>query len=351
MDHGAPGGIAGKPEQLALQLGKETVSLANLWHFAPGANLNALNKHAALANHALLRPLTKPAVPVSAFSNGFVLKGNQSIVIVGGANAEECQRYGYLETLLVSAHPGQQLHVRNMAWAADTIYTQQRPRNFFAANKPGYGEKDRRPAMAADVLLIWFGQMESLEGTARLDDFTKSYLEMLTQFAGYTGRLVLVTPVPGEDPLDLGLKVKERNAALAKYASAIRQIARDRNLPLVDLFTALRGKSVTTDGSLLSEKGHQLAAQAFANQLGYSPKLSANAEPLRQAILKKNALWKQYWFPSNWAFLYGNRQQTASSRSHLNGSYRWFPEEIQGILPEIEQLERAITKEAARARQ
>ena len=33
MDHGAPGGIAGKPEQLALQLGKETVSLANLWHF------------------------------------------------------------------------------------------------------------------------------------------------------------------------------------------------------------------------------------------------------------------------------------------------------------------------------
>jgi len=351
MDHGAPGGIAGKPEQLALQLGKETISLANLWHFAPGANLNALNKHAALANHALLRPLTKPAVPVSAFSNGFVLKGNQSIVIVGGANAEECQRYGYLETLLVSAHPGQQLHVRNMAWAADTIYTQQRPRNFFAANKPGYGEKDRRPAMAADVLLIWFGQMESLEGTARLDDFTKSYLEMLTQFAGYTGRLVLVTPVPGEDPLDLGLKVKERNAALAKYASAIRQIARDRNLPLVDLFTALRGKSVTTDGSLLSEKGHQLAAQAFANQLGYSPKLSANAEPLRQAILKKNALWQQYWFPSNWAFLYGNRQQTASSRSHINGSYRWFPEEIQAILPELEKLENAITKEAVRARQ
>jgi len=163
--------------------------------------------------------------------------------------------------------------------------------------------------------------------------------------------LVLVTPVPGEDPLDLGLKVKDRNAALAKYALAIRQIARDRNLPLVDLFVALRGKSVTADGLFLSGKGHQLAAQAFANQLGFSPKLSANAEPLRQAILKKNALWRQYWFPSNWAFLYGNRQQTASSRSHLNGSYRWFPEEIQGILPEIEQLERAIIKEAKRLHQ
>ena len=351
MDHGSPGGIAGEPEQLSLQLGKETVSLANLWHFAPGANLNVLNKYAALADHALLRPLTKPAAPISAFANGFTLKGNQSIVIVGGANAAECQRYGYLETLLASANPGKQLHVRNMAWAADTIYTQQRPRNFFAANNPSYGEKDRRPAMAADVLFVWFGQMESLEGTARLDDFTKAYIEILTQFATYTGRLVLVTPVPCEDPLDLGLKVKDRNAALAKYAAAIRQIARDRKLPLVDLFAALRGKSVTSDGLLLSGKGHQLAAQAFASQLGFSPKLPANTEPLRQAILKKNALWQQYWFPPNWAFLYGNRQQTPSSRSHLNGSYRWFPEEIQGILSEIEQLERAIIRESKRLHQ
>ena len=351
MDHGAPGGIAGKPEQLFFKLGKDTVSLANLWHFAPGANLNALNKHAALADHALLRPLAKPTAPIPEFANGFTLKGNQSIVIVGGANAAECQRYGYLETLLASANPGKQLHVRNMAWAADTIYTQQRPRNFFAANNPSYGEKDRRSAMVADVLFVWFGQMESLEGTARLDDFTKAYIEILTQFATYTGRLVLVTPVPCEDPLDLGLKVRDRNAALAKYALAIRQIARDRNLPLVDLFAALRGKSVTSDGLLLSATGHQLAAQAFARQLGFSPKLPANIEPLRQAILKKNALWQQYWFPPNWAFLYGNRQQTPSSRSHLNGSYRWFPEEIQAILPEIEQLERAIIRESKRLHQ
>ncbi|MGY8642636.1 MAG: DUF1553 domain-containing protein [Verrucomicrobiales bacterium] len=49
MDHGFSGGIAGKPEQLSLQLGEETVSLANLWHFAPGANLKALNTDAALA--------------------------------------------------------------------------------------------------------------------------------------------------------------------------------------------------------------------------------------------------------------------------------------------------------------
>ncbi|MDA9963081.1 DUF1549 domain-containing protein, partial [Opitutales bacterium] len=48
MDHGFPGGIAGKPEQLVLQLGKESISLANAWHFSPGANLKTLNEQAAL---------------------------------------------------------------------------------------------------------------------------------------------------------------------------------------------------------------------------------------------------------------------------------------------------------------
>ncbi len=77
-------------------------------------------------------------------------------------------------------------------------------------------------------------------------------------------------------------------------------------------------------------------------QLGFSPKLSANAEPLRQAILQKNALWRQFWFPTNWAFLYGNRQTTASSRSHSNRSHRWFPEEIQSIPARLEQLDKVI---------
>ena len=54
MDHGASGGIAGKPEQLVLQLGKETISLANAWHFSPGANLKTLNEQAALVRPELV---------------------------------------------------------------------------------------------------------------------------------------------------------------------------------------------------------------------------------------------------------------------------------------------------------
>jgi len=100
---------------------------------------------------------------------------------------------------------------------------------------------------------------------------------------------------------------------------------------------------------LLSAKGHQFAAQAFANQLAFSPKLSLNSEPLRQAILKKNALWRQYWFPTNWAVLYGNRQSTPSSRSHIGGRPRWFPEEIQSIPAQLEQLDKVINSKASGA--
>jgi hypothetical protein len=368
IDHGLSGGFAGNAAQMRITAtGQKPILISGNWKYKTGVTLKSLGlgqltnpsppkpkpkaASAPPSAHALVRPLAKPAKPVPAFANGFALKGDQSLVIIGNANAADCQYHGQLEMLLASAHPGQRLRLRNMAWPADTIYTQQRPRNFFATYKPGYGEKDRRPHIAADVIFVWFGQIESLEGTARLNDFTKAYGELLTELSTYTGRLVLVTPVPAGDPLGLGLDVKQRNTTMARYAAAIRKLARNRNLPVVDLFNALKGKHATTDGLALSPFGHQLAAATFAAQLNLPAPRNLWSGPLRKSILKKNALWRQYWLPTNWAFLYGNRQQTASSRSHLNSGYRWFPEEIQSILPELEKLENAITQEAARARQ
>ncbi|MFP6874743.1 MAG: family 16 glycoside hydrolase [Verrucomicrobiales bacterium] len=346
MDHGAPGGIAGKPEQLSLQLGTETISLANLWHFAPGANLNALNKHTALVAsvHALLRPLARPAKPVPAFAKGFKVTGDQTIILLGGANAAESSRHGWMEALLTAAHPKHHLHVRNMAWPADTIYLQQRPRNFFNTSKPGYGEADRRPAIAADTVFLWFGKMESLEIGSEENPagFRTAYETILKQLADYTGRLVLVTPPPFEDPLGLGLDVKGRNTKLAKYAAVIRQLAGEHGLPVVDLFAELAGNPVTSDGQMLSPEGHRIAAQAMARQLGFSPQLSAGNEALREAIVAKNALWHRYWLPTNWAFLYGNRQTQPSSRSHIGGQPRWFPEEVKNSLSGLDKMEKEI---------
>ncbi|MCP4511417.1 MAG: hypothetical protein GY826_34025, partial [Fuerstiella sp.] len=140
---------------------------------------------------------------------------------------------------------------------------------------------------------------------------------------------------------------------------AIRAIGRKRRLPVVDLFTALRSEGLpkehSSNGLHLSPDGHWYAAQAFASQLGFTDRvapirmhetaetlLPETAEKLRRAIGQKNDLWFRYWRPTNWAFLYGNRQSTASSRDHTNPSKRWFPVELQIALPGIEEAEQQI---------
>ena len=304
---------------------------------------------------ALVRPLAKPAKPSPGFRNGFQIDGDANIVIVGSTNAAESQRHGYLETLLTAANPNQRLAVRNMAWPADTVYRQQRPRNFFGIVKPSYGEADRRKPLPANIVFLWLGQAESLDGPAKLDDFARAYEQTIEQLSSRTSRLVLVTPVPFADPLGLGLDVEGRNAHLQQYAAAIRRLGHASKLPVVDLTAALLGQAATRDGVTLSRSGQWLAAKAITTQLGLNSSISITttgelfpvpAEELRQAVLQKNRLWQQFWLPTNWAFLYGNRQQTASSRDHRDASFRWFPEEVQSIIPQLEQMDSLIQGKA-----
>ena len=100
--------------------------------------------------------MAKKTSPDHAFTKGFQIDGNANVVIIGSANAVESQRHGYLETLLSAAHPTQRFAIRNMAWPADTVYQQQRPRNFFGTAKPSYGEADRRKplAVATDLRML-----------------------------------------------------------------------------------------------------------------------------------------------------------------------------------------------------
>ncbi len=367
MDHGAPGGIAGKPEQIFLQLDEERLSLANLWHFEPGASLAALNKYSQVP--PLVRPLARPKTPVPAFADGFAIDSDQTIAIVGGTNALESGRHGYLETLLTAAHPQHQVRVRNLAWQADTVYQQQRPRNFYAPNKPDYGERDDRAKIEADIVFFWMGQIESLDGPERLDEFTSAYEQHLDQISEYTQRVVLVTPIPFSNPLRLEIDIKKRNDSLAAYVDAIRKIGHQRKLPVVDLAESFGWGATlqahSRNGMHLLPAGHWDAAQAFASQLGFADRVATikwydenkddpagleppSAEKLCQAIGRKNDLWFRYWRPTNWAFLYGNRQQTASSRDHTNPGRRWFPEELQNALPHLVEADQRI-HEAAKA--
>ncbi|OUT65368.1 MAG: hypothetical protein CBB70_11375 [Planctomycetaceae bacterium TMED10] len=291
------------------------------------------------------------------------------IVILGGTNAHEMQRHGYLETQLAVAAPEAVPRFRNLAWQADTVYRQQRPRNFFLDGLAAPNQDpDHRGRIPADTIVLWMGQSEALDARSS-DAFATAYGQLVEKLRPFAHRLVLVTPVPFEDPLKIGVDLEKRNERLAQHAQIIRSIAREKHLDLVDLNGAAsrekENKMRTRDGVHLSADGHWWVAEELAKRLQQGeqaepqvlvaepawPKvqLSEGAEQVRQKILTKNQLWMRYWRPTNWAFLYGNRQFVESSRDHVNYKVRWFPAAVESIASPINQAEVEIQAAAKAA--
>jgi hypothetical protein len=144
-----------------------------------------------------------------------------------------------------------------------------------------------------------------------------------------------------------------------QISESIRAIAKERNLPLVDLFQALhRGtNNLTDDGLQITTMGHAVVANAFARDLGLpsAPLTDAgefadpNLADLRAAIIAKNRLWFDYWRPQNWAFLGGDRTEQPSSRDHRDPAVRWFPAEIERYPALIANKEATILRLAKEA--
>ncbi len=277
------------------------------------------------------------------------------IVILGGTNAHEMQRHGYLETLLAAGAPDRAARVRNLAWQADTVYRQQRPRNFYLGGlAPPNQDPDHRGRIAADTIILWMGQNEALDARPS-ETFAKAYTQLVEQLRPFAHRLILVTPVPFEDPLDLGVDLEARNDRLAQHAKMIRDVAQQKHLDLVDLHRAAAEQPGqpprTRDGSHLNARGHWWVASQLAADLQNDPVIRLNepswpaaslddeAEAVRQKVLAKNQLWMRYWRPTNWAFLYGNRQFVESSRDHNNYKERWFPAAVESLASPMDQAE------------
>jgi len=311
----------------------------------------------------LAAPLTAAEAPTGAL-RGLLPRGDvppnpdspPMVVFLGGTNAHEMQRHGYLETLLAVAAPEAVPRLRNLAWQADTVYRQQRPRNFFLDGLAAPNQDpDHRGRIAADTIVLWMGQSEALDARSP-QAFTEAYANLVEQLRPYAHRLVLVTPVPFEDPLKLGIDMEKRNRRLRENAEAIRNVAREKHLDLVDLHAAASREKIKTprtrDGVHLSAAGHWWVAGQLADGLQKTKpvaviaepawpdvQLSEDAERLRQKILTKNQLWMRYWRPTNWAFLYGNRQFVESSRDHRDFKVRWFPAAVESIASPIDQVE------------
>ncbi|HEY1173533.1 MAG TPA: PVC-type heme-binding CxxCH protein [Verrucomicrobiae bacterium] len=249
----------------------------------------------------------QPGAPMPGWTNGkFELGTNETIVFIGQENFVREQKAAELESLLAAGFNTKAPRFRFMSWEGDTVYEQWRDLNFgsWAAQLNAAG---------ATTVIVQYGQMESLDGTNRLTEFTIAYHRLLDQFNARTKRLVLVSPMPFEKPLashapDISL----RNADVNAYAAAIQAIAKQRGAVYVDLNTALskrpnKAERLTEDGIHLTPDGLRIVAQVMAAELGSLTGRQSVPPSLREAIIEKNQLWFDVWRPANWSFVYGDR--------------------------------------------
>ncbi|MEP6664601.1 MAG: GDSL-type esterase/lipase family protein, partial [Verrucomicrobiota bacterium] len=188
------------------------------------------------------------------FANGkFTLESGDVVAFLGGTDVAAAQFTGHLETLLTAKYRNAAIRFRNFGWEGDTVFSQPRDIGF-----PTLKMLMERELVS--VIVLQFGRMESLGGREGLPEFVAAYEKFLNECVQQTRRVLLVTPPPFEKSSSPLPDLSARNSDLAEYAKAIRKIARQRELPLVDLF----GELTQNNHERLTENGLQLTTRGQA---------------------------------------------------------------------------------------
>lgn len=265
-------------------------------------------------------PLSMLAAAEPAGEPRFELHAGDRVVLLGDAIIEREGERGAIETALVATHPGANLTFRNLGWSGDTVWAESR--GVFDAPSAGYGRLlDLVRGLEPTVVVVAYGRNESFAGAAGLAPFREQLTRLCRDLRGPAReagaaapptRLVLVTPPPFEATAPLSVAAAAaRNAALADYAAAIRDVALEEGAGIVDLFSAVAarlpaGARLTENGVHLSDAGYDAAAAVFAATCGkpLSGDFAGRTAAIRAAVNTKNRLFFHRWRPANETYLF-----------------------------------------------
>ena len=210
-----------------------------------------------------------------------VIDSKDRVAIVGNTFADQMRRYGYVEAALRQVAPG--IAVRNLGWAGDTVSVRARPTNFER-------EDESLARHRTDLILLCFGLGEALEGEDIVPAFVNDLAALIAHYRSqnYNGqsapRIVLISPIA---TVDLGPRTPHHvrlRSALKAITGAMKQVAMERELPFVDLYTPTQGwtanDGMSDNGLHPNQKGYQVLAGVIAEALApaYSVRIDA-AQP------------------------------------------------------------------------
>jgi lysophospholipase L1-like esterase/glucose/arabinose dehydrogenase/azurin len=268
------------------------------------------------------------AAPAPSPDQPFTLNKGDHIALLGGALPDRMQHDGYLEALIYSRFPQNDLVFRNLSAAGDEVGTWHRSENF--------GTRDQWLARTqADVIFAFYGFNESFQGDAGLPQFKSDLQKFIEDSAkqNYSGkgapRVVLFSPIAVEHNRDPNIPdITAANANIEKYTAAMAEVAKATNTPFVDLFHTSKGlyeqaaaekKSLTINGMHLTAEGNRLLAPEIFRGIFKESAPAGDNEKLRAAIVDKDEMWHSRYRTMDGYNIYGGR--SAEAYQPEKGSY------------------------------
>ncbi len=247
-------------------------------------------------------------------STGFVWKDGDKVALIGGTVIEREQNYGQWEAALTRNIPANNVTFRNLGWSGDTVWAESR--GIFEPAERGYAllidlVKEQKPS----VLVFGYGQVEAIEGPARLPAFIEQYERMINDCKAGSAegvRVILLGPMDlVQMPAPLP-SVAGYNALIATYRKAIQEFAGKIGATYVPLSMPTAGSAkelrlLTDNGQHLSSEGYARTASQLVSALtpGKAKELkTGDADSFLQLIRKKNELFFHRYRPQNVTYLF-----------------------------------------------
>jgi len=244
----------------------------------------------------------------------FRLGSSDHLTLIGATMVERLQYDGLLEAALYQQVGSGSLQIRNLGWSGDDVWGTARA--VFGQPSDGFQRlKQDLQQTQPTAVLVAYGANESFTGPEGLDKFRGGLGSLLDMVAETGARAVLVTPPPFENPGPPLPDMEAANRNLQLYSQAIREIAVQRKLPLIDLHRQLASgpppqEPRMENGIHLTSTGRQevsrlLAAGLLGRSVTEEDWQNLQQSPdLLQLIQKKNELHFHRYRPQNETYLF-----------------------------------------------